>query len=59
MVERVDLASGRREMWRELKGSDRAGHSPSTAIQITPDGRYYAYTYRRFLNDLYLVSGLK
>jgi Tol biopolymer transport system component len=59
MVERVDLASGRREVWRDLKGSDPAGYSPSTAIQITPDGRYYAYTYRRFLNDLYLVSGLK
>jgi eukaryotic-like serine/threonine-protein kinase len=59
MVHRVDLASGRREPWKELKASDPAGLSPSTAIQITPDGQFYAYTYRRFLDDLLLVSGLK
>ncbi len=59
MVHRVDLDSGRREPWKELKASDPAGLSPSSAIQITPDGQFYAYTYRRFLDDLLLVSGLK
>ena len=59
MVHRVDLDSGRREPWKELKASDPAGLSPSGAIQITPDGQFYAYTYRRFLDDLLLVSGLK
>jgi eukaryotic-like serine/threonine-protein kinase len=59
MVHRVDLASGRREPWKDLKSNDAAGLSPSDAIQITPDGQYYAYTYRRFLDDLLLVRGLK
>jgi hypothetical protein len=59
MVHRVDLATGRQEPWKELKASDPAGLSPSGAIQITPDGQSYAYSYRRFLNDLLLVSGLK
>jgi hypothetical protein len=59
MIHRVDLASGRREPWKELKAGDSAGVWPSTAIQITPDGRFYAYTYRQFLNELVLVSGLK
>jgi hypothetical protein len=59
MVDVIDLASGRREPWKELKASDPAGLSPSSAIQITPDGQSYAYSYRRFLDDLLLVSGLK
>jgi Tol biopolymer transport system component len=59
MVDRIDLASGRREPWKELKSSDLAGLSPSTAIQITPDGQYYSYTYRRFLDELLLVEGIR
>jgi Tol biopolymer transport system component len=59
MVDRMDLASGHREAWKELKSSDPAGLSPSTAIQITPDGQYYAYTYRRFLDELLLIEGLR
>jgi hypothetical protein len=55
----MDLASGRREAWKELKSGDPAGLSPSAAIQITPDGQYYAYTYRRFLDELLLVEGLR
>jgi eukaryotic-like serine/threonine-protein kinase len=58
-VDRLELASGRRELWKELKSNDPAGLSPSTAIQITPDGQYYAYTYRRFLDELFLVEGLR
>ncbi len=58
-VHRVDLASGRWDPWKELKASDPAGLSPSGAIQITPDGQHYAYTYRRLLGDLILVDGLR
>jgi hypothetical protein len=58
-VLRVELASGRWEAWKELRASDPAGLSPSAAIQITPDGRHYAYTYRRFLDELILVEGLR
>jgi hypothetical protein len=28
-------------------------------VYITPDGQSYAYSYRRFLSDLYVVSGLR
>ena len=28
-------------------------------VLLTPDGRSYVYSYGRFLNDLYLVDGLK
>jgi Tol biopolymer transport system component len=59
LVYRVDLSSGRRESWKELRANDPAGLSPSGAIQITPDGQAYAYTYRRLLSDLLLIDGLK
>ena len=59
VVYRVDLSSGRREVWKELKSNDPAGLSNSTAIQITPDGQTYAYTYLRFLDELLLIDGLR
>ncbi|HEY7575558.1 MAG TPA: hypothetical protein VIB08_10375, partial [Thermoanaerobaculia bacterium] len=58
-VHRVELASGRWEAWKELRANDPAGLSPSAAIQITPDGQHYAYTYRRFLDELILIEGLR
>jgi serine/threonine protein kinase len=29
------------------------------ADQITPDGKSYAYTFSRFLTELYVIEGLK
>jgi Tol biopolymer transport system component len=58
-IHRIDLGSGRRELWKELAATDRAGYSPRSEVQITPDGNYYAYTYRRTLQDLFLVEGLR
>jgi hypothetical protein len=58
-VDRIDLESGKRQLWKELTAGDRAGYSPRAEIQITPDGKYYAYSYRRVLHDLFLVDGLK
>jgi Tol biopolymer transport system component len=58
-ISRLDLASGRRELWKSLAPSDRGGYSPSTAAQITPDGRFYAYTYRRVLSELFIADGLR
>jgi len=58
-VFRVDLATGRRELWKELAPSDRAGVARHFTIRMTPDGRSYAYHYVRYLNELYLVDGLK
>ena len=55
-IDRLDLTSGRRESWKSLASSDPAGVTPSRCVQVTPDGQYYAYTYRRLLNELFLVS---
>ncbi len=46
---RIDLATGRRERWKQLEPPDLTGFleygSGPRGVRITPDGRFYAYTY--------------
>jgi Tol biopolymer transport system component len=60
-VFRVDVATGRRESWLDTSPPDPAGVAqPNYAgAALTPDGRYYAYSYLRTLSDLFLVEGLR
>ncbi|MCI0618698.1 hypothetical protein L0244_37445, partial [bacterium] len=58
-VYRVDLADGKRTLWKEITPSDPAGIAGRMLVVMTPDGKTYAYTYRRVLSDLYLVPGLQ
>ena len=58
-VHRLDLSSGRRELWKELAPPDLAGVPRLTAIGLTPDARSYVYVYISRLTNLYLVEGLK
>jgi eukaryotic-like serine/threonine-protein kinase len=57
---RVEVASGRREPWKDLAPPDLSGLIDISAICVTPDGKSYAYGYgRAATSDLYLVEGLK
>ncbi len=56
---RLDLATGRKDLWKVVAPSDRAGVQAIRPVRMTPDGKSYAYAYRRVLSDLYLVDGLK
>jgi hypothetical protein len=58
-VYRVDLATGRKEFWKEFMPADPAGVNNLAPILRTPDGKSYVYSYRRELSELYLVDGLK
>jgi Tol biopolymer transport system component len=59
-VFRLELQSGRRQLWREVKPQDPAGFLRGTyTTNISPDGNSIVCTYLRALNDLYLVEGLK
>jgi hypothetical protein len=58
-VNRVNIVTGERTLWKELIPDDAAGVSEVTQPLPTPDGRYYVYTYIRLISDLYLVDGLK
>jgi hypothetical protein len=55
---RLELATGKKELWRTLMPADAAGVS-----NINPgpaeDGQSYVYGYFRLLSDLYLVEGVK
>jgi serine/threonine protein kinase/Tol biopolymer transport system component len=56
---RVDLSTGRRELWKEIAPADLTGILSNPSPLITPDGRTYVYSVSRLLSDLYLVQGLK
>jgi hypothetical protein len=55
---RRDIASGRREPWKEIPLADPAGVSLVEPI-IAADGASYVYTAHRTLSALYTVEGLR
>jgi Tol biopolymer transport system component len=56
---KLDLASGRKEVWKELMPLDPAGIVLISPVWVTPDEKSYAYTFQRVLADLYVVDGLR
>ena len=56
---RLNLQSHRQEAWKTISPEDTAGAFGIPNIRITPDGKAYAYTFVRYLDDLFLVKGLK
>jgi hypothetical protein len=56
---RLDLASGSREVRRELRPRDPSGVVEIVSVVTTPDGSSHAYSQQRILSDLFLVSGLR
>jgi serine/threonine protein kinase/Tol biopolymer transport system component len=58
-VFRVDVATGKRELWKELQPGDATGLEEVANVWLTPDGKSYVYNHIRTLSDLYLAEGLK
>src|SRR3974390_1377447 len=58
-VYRVELATGKKTVWKEIAPLDPTGVSTIGPIQMTPDGKTYVYGFHRTVGDLYLVDGLK
>ena len=58
-VYRLDIATGRRELVREVVPQDRAGVQTIAPVFTTPDGRAIAFSFRRILDELFLVEGLR
>jgi len=56
-VFRVDLATGRREPVRSFTPADGAGVLNIGPALLSADGKSYVYSYRRILDDLYVVTG--
>jgi len=58
-VYRLELAAGKKTVWKEIAPLDPTGVSTIGPILMTPDGKTYVYGFHRTLGDLYLVEGLK
>ncbi len=54
-VEKVDIATGRRTPWKEFQPPDPSGVQQMGPIQIARDETSYVYSYRRTLDDLFIV----
>jgi len=57
-VFRVDLATRKREVMRELTPSDPTGVEGLTGVRISGDGTGFIYGYMQRLSQLYIVEGL-
>jgi dipeptidyl aminopeptidase/acylaminoacyl peptidase len=58
-VTRLDLQTGRSEVWKNLIPADPAGVERISNVLVTPDGKGYAYCFTRLLSDLFVVEALK
>jgi DNA-binding winged helix-turn-helix (wHTH) protein/Tol biopolymer transport system component len=58
-VYKLDLTTGRRELWKEINSSDPAGLISIRFSRLSSDERSYTYNYLRILNDLFIVEGAR
>jgi serine/threonine protein kinase/Tol biopolymer transport system component len=58
-VDRLNVSTGQRTLWRQLMPTDPAGVETIGPILMTPDAKTCVFGYHRMLADLYLVEGLK
>lgn len=57
-INRLEVATGRRELWKEIKAPDSVGVQMGQIV-MTPDGASYAYSFQRDISTLYLAEGLR
>ena len=58
-IELLDVSTGRRTPWKEFRPPDPAGILQVGPAVVSPDGSSYVYSYRRLLDELYVVTGLR
>ncbi|MFI4978447.1 MAG: protein kinase [Solirubrobacterales bacterium] len=58
-ISKIDLETGKRDVWKDLLPTDPAGVERISNVLVTPDAKGYAYCYARLLSDLFVVEGLK
>ncbi len=58
-VYRYDLATERKQLWKEIMPLDPDQVSNLTSLVVTPDGQTVVYSYGRIVSTLFLVEGLK
>ena len=59
-IDRIDLATGRRNAWTELAPADPVGLTGISNLMVAADDRSYAYNANRVISDdLYLIEGIR
>jgi hypothetical protein len=58
-IDRIEIATGRREVWKELMPADPTGVLGIGRAFVTPDGESYAYHFASSVGRLYLAEGLR
>jgi Tol biopolymer transport system component len=58
-VDRLEIATGRRQEWKKLVPPDPSGVVSIAELRITPKGDSYFYSYRRILSELYVAVGMR
>jgi hypothetical protein len=56
---RFDISTGRKEPWMDLSDSAEGGVVDGDSVQLTPDGRFCAFTRFHSASELYLATGLR
>jgi eukaryotic-like serine/threonine-protein kinase len=57
-IERLDVSTGRRTLWKTVSPLDPAGVHGITEIRMTRDARICFYSYIRTFSDLFIVKSL-
>jgi len=55
-IYRVEMTSGKREVWKQIRPTDLAGILSLRAFFVTPSGNAYTYSAGRALSSLYVYS---
>jgi eukaryotic-like serine/threonine-protein kinase len=58
-ITRVDMATGKRQPFKEIVPAEPAGAQSIPSIKLSADGKSYAYSLGRQLSDLYVAHGLQ
>ena len=58
-IDRIEVATGKREPWKVLTPADPAGVYYMGLVHVTPDGKSYAYSTYSSIETLYLAEGLR
>ena len=58
-VTRVNIRTGRRELWKQIVPPDAAGVQNIPILKFSADGKSYVYSTFRSLSDLYVVDQLR
>ncbi len=57
-IYRIDIRTGRQDVWKNVLPRDRAGFMALVSFRVTPDGQSLAYTWHRALTNLFIAQGL-